>query len=180
MGILEAQNINLRAVEPTDAELIYEWENDTSIWYAGNTIEPFSRHVIEQYAKNAQYDLIQSKQLRLMIDLKSESPGEQKTIGSIDLFDINMIHQRAGVGILIHKKNHRQKGYAYEALQTIIKYAKDVLFLHQLYCNIDFDNSPSIKLFEKAGFKQTGIKKEWIRTEQGWKDEYFYQIILKS
>ncbi|MFO8234311.1 MAG: GNAT family N-acetyltransferase [Bacteroidales bacterium] len=180
MSILEAQNIKLRAVEPSDADLIYKWENDTSIWQAGSTIEPFSRHIIEQYVKNAQFDIFQSKQLRLMIDVKSGGVEDPQTVGSIDLFDINMLHQRAGVGILIHDKHNRQKGYAKEALQTLIRYAKNVLFLHQLYCNIDMDNTASIKLFEKEGFTKSGVKQHWIRAKKGWKDEYFYQLILRD
>jgi diamine N-acetyltransferase len=177
--ILESRNIKLRAVEPEDADLIFKWENDTNIWQAGNTIEPFSRNIIEQYAKNAQFDLIQAKQLRLMID-KKNAESENETIGSIDLFDVDTINQRAGVGILIYNQSDRNKGYASEALQILIQYVQEVLFLHQLYCNIDEDNPASIHLFEKQGFENTGIKKHWIRTRQGWKDELFYQLILKE
>lgn len=164
-------------MEPGDADIIFQWENDSSIWHAGNTIEPFSRHIIEQYVKNAHVDLVQASQLRLMIDLKKNS-GSDKTIGSIDLFDIDTLNQRAGVGILIHDKNNRNKGYAKEALSILIRYVSEVLFLHQLYCNIDEDNFASIRLFESQGFRKTGEKKDWIRIKTGWKDEYFYQLII--
>jgi len=177
LNILESDYIKLRAIEPSDTEIIFRWENDSSIWKISNTIEPFSRYVIEQYVKNAQFDLIQSKQLRLMIDLK-ETEKNNRTIGTIDLFDIDSLNQRAGVGILIHNKDDRNKGYAKETLEILIRYTRDILFLHQLYCNIDEDNPASIQLFEKLGFKKTGEKEDWIKTKQGWKDEWFYQLIL--
>ena len=180
MNILEEKNIKLRAVEPSDADLIYEWENDSSVWHAGNTIEPFSRHVINEYVKSAHLDLIQSKQLRLMIDLKSGEGKPTATIGSVDLFEIDTFHQKAGVGILIHREAYRKKGYAGQALQVIIRYAFDVLLLHQLYCNIDEDNEPSLNLFKKKGFEVTGNKKDWIRTKNGRKNELFLQLVNKN
>jgi len=177
VDILEEKNIKLRALEPSDAELIYEWENDTSVWHAGNTIEPFSRHIILQYVRNATMDLFQSRQLRMMIDLKDTQSKPSRTIGSIDLFEIDPLHQRAGIGILIHKEKHRNHGYADQALKVIIQYAFQVLFLHQLYCHIDSDNAPSIKPFKNNGFQVTGTKKDWIRTKDGWKDELLLQLI---
>jgi diamine N-acetyltransferase len=177
VDILEEKNIKLRAIEPSDAELIYKWENDSSLWYAGNTIEPFSRNVINQYVKHAHRDLFQSKQLRLMIDLKDEQNNPAKTIGSVDLFEIDGFHQKAGVGILIHERTDRNKGYASQTLDVLIRYAFAILLLHQLYCNIDADNEPSIKLFSKKGFEVSGNKKDWIRTKNGWKNELLLQLI---
>jgi len=177
LDILEEKDIKLRAVEPSDADLIYEWENDSSVWHAGNTIEPFSRHIIQQYVRNATMDLFQSRQLRLMIDLKDPQNKPSRTIGSIDMFEIDPLHQRAGIGILIHKQEDRHQGYAGQALKAIIKYAFGVLFLHQLYCHIDSDNEPSLRLFKNNGFQITGTKKDWIRTQAGWKDELLLQCI---
>jgi diamine N-acetyltransferase len=175
LEILEGKNIKLRAVEPEDADLIYKWENDSSIWHASNTIEPFSYHIIKKYAENAHLDLFQAKQLRLMIDIQKDN--KTKTVGSIDLFNYDPMHQRAGVGILVHANEDRKKGYAGDALQTLISYAFGVLMLHQLYCNIDEDNEASLKLFKKYGFKITGKKHDWIRTSLGYKNEYFLQLI---
>lgn len=178
MDTLEGKNIKLRAIEPSDSNLIYKWENDTSVWHAGNTIEPFSKHIIDQYVKKAHLDLFQLNQLRLMIDIKETENFPLQTIGSIDLFDIDNMHQRAGVGILIAEKEARNRGYANQALKVLINYCSEVLLLHQLYCNIDEDNEASLHLFKKNGFKITGEKKDWIRTKKGWKTEYFLQLIF--
>jgi diamine N-acetyltransferase len=177
LDILEEKNIKLRKIEPSDADLIYRWENNSSIWNAGNTIEPFSRHVINKYVENAHLDLIQAGQLRLMIDLKNDNKEPYETIGSVDLFEIDTFHQKAGLGILIHKEENRKKGYAGQALSVMIRYAFDVLLLHQLYCNIDEDNEASLRLFKSKGFQVTGNKKDWIRTKEGWKNELFLQLI---
>jgi len=170
------KNIALRALEPTDIDLLYKWENDTEIWHISNTLTPFSRFVLEQYLVNAHEDIYASKQVRLMID-HINSP-EVKTIGSVDLFDFSPHHKRAGVGILIAKEE-RGKGYASEALDLVIKYSFDTLNLHQLYCNISKDNEQSLKLFQKHGFMIIGNKKHWLRIEDSWVDEYMLQLIRK-
>ena len=40
---IEGRTIRLRAVEPGDVDLMYEWENDCDIWPVSGTTEPFSR-----------------------------------------------------------------------------------------------------------------------------------------
>ena len=48
--------------------------------------------------------------------------------------------------------------------------------MHQLYANITADNEKSIELFKKLGFLQTGIKKDWIYSEEKFKDEHVFQL----
>ena len=96
----------------------------------------------------------------------------------IDLFDFNPKHKRAGIGILIHP-DFQEKGYAFEALSLLINYTFTHLDLHQLYANITDDNNKSISLFEKNNFVKTGIKKDWIFTNNNYKSEILYQLINK-
>ena len=72
--------ITLRALEPSDIDLLFQWENDTEIWNVSNTITPFSRYTLEKYVENAHLDIYQVKQLRLMIDVKES--GRKKTASS--------------------------------------------------------------------------------------------------
>ena len=32
-------------------------------------------------------------------------------------------------------------------------------------------------LFKKQGFEQSGIKKEWVKTSDGYMDEYLFQLL---
>ena len=169
---MKSKNIFFRAPEPSDVDQLYKWENDTSIWHLSNTVAPFSRHTLEEYILNAQQDIYTAKQLRLMIVLnKTVEP-----IGCIDLFDFDPVNMYAGVGILI-SDDHRNKGFASEALSMLIDYAFNTLHLHQLYCNITSENEISLNLFQKQNFKIIGLKKEWIRYKGKWIDEYMLQLI---
>jgi diamine N-acetyltransferase len=177
-NILQGNTIFLRAPEPKDIDFIHKMENDPQIWHFGNTIVPYSKYQIEQYLLNTQHDIYAEKQVRLMIE--ANSTGSNKMIiGAIDLFDFDPMHRRAGVGILI-VQSERGKGYASEALGLLVEYSFSVLQLHQLFCNITADNPTSIHLFEKAGFVNCGVKKEWRLQKNQWVDELNYQLIRRS
>ena len=175
MLTLKGNTIQLRALEPEDVDAIYKWENDPTIWAESGTVAPYSRFVLNQYLSNAHLDLYTSKELRLLIDKFDQ--GMAKPIGCIDLFDFDPQHARAGVGILIGDMNERKKGYANEALKLLINYTFQVLHLHQLYCGVSVKNEGSLKLFKNNGFEVIGIKKHWLKSNDGWMDEYMLQLI---
>ncbi len=168
-------NIQLRAPEPEDINLLFEWENDPSIWELSNALIPVSRHTIEQFIQDSRLDIYQTKQFRYMIDL-AISKGKE-TIGTIDLFDFDPFHKRVGVGILIKDLSQRRMGYASDALSILIDYCFQVLDLHQVYCNILDDNKASLDLFQKFGFIVTGEKKDWSQNHGKWKNEFLLQLI---
>ncbi len=174
--MLKGKNIELRALEPSDVDLLYQWENDEKIWHLSNTVVPFSRFVLDQYVINSTQDIYTNKQLRLMID-KIEK-GNKTTIGSIDLFDFDPTNKRAGIGILIIKSEQR-KGYASESLKLLLDYCFKTLHLHQVYCNITDMNTASLNLFKNHGFQIIGLKKNWLHIKDKWIDEYILQLIYR-
>lgn len=169
---LKGKLVSLRALEPIDLEILYKWENDADNWNVSSTQTPFSHFVLEQYIASAHLDIYSVKQLRLIISNEENIP-----VGCIDLFDFEPNHLRAGIGILIAEKNDRKKGYASEALELLIEYCFSTLNLHQIFCNISIENEPSVLLFQKHGFLITGIKKQWIRDGEKFKDELLLQLI---
>ncbi len=170
--LLESKLIALRALEPKDIDLLYSWENDTKFWEVSHTQTPFSRYLLEKYLETVHLDIYTTKQLRLVIENTAKSP-----IGLLDLFDFEPFHKRAGVGILVHN-DFQNLGYASEALRLLRNYAKKNLGLHQLYANIQEKNTKSLALFEKQGFEIIGLKKDWIKTVDGWENEITLQCIL--
>jgi diamine N-acetyltransferase len=169
---LKYGKVILRPLEPSDVELLYEWENNTEIWEMSNTKAPFSRYVLTKYIEDSAHDIYATKQLRLIIETIGKQP-----VGAIDLFDFDPYHARAGVGILINT-SFRNEGYATDALQALANYSLIALGLHQLYANISADNEASLHLFQNLGFTISGEKKEWLRTPSGWKDELILQKML--
>lgn len=171
MNTLKGTHINLRAIEPTDLVFLYQIENDETFWEVSNTQKPFSKFLLQQYLENAQQDIYEAKQLRLIIEDKNDTP-----VGLIDLFDFDPKHKRAGIGIVISQQ-FQDKGFASESLKLLINFAFTHLGLHQLFANITDDNIKSIALFEKLNFEKTGVKKDWIYLKGKFKNELIYQLI---
>ena len=169
---LKSDKIFLRAVEPTDLDLLLTWENNPEYWRVSNTLTPFSKELLEQYVYAAQ-DIYAVKQIRLMIGETSSG----KAVGAVDLFDFEPRHQRAGVGILIDAE-FRRKGCAHDALLLVKNYALNVVGIRNLFATILADNPASIALFEKAGFEKVGHRKNWFHDGKNWIDEYMYQCQL--
>lgn len=168
------ENIILRAAEPHDAGLIYNWENNQEIWRVSETYMPYSMYQIEQFLINNN-DLFSARQMRFIIELKKD----ETEVGCIDIYDFDPIHMRAGIGILLQKE-YRKQGYAKESIELVMDYCFNVLMLKQVYCLIDSLNEDSLNLFRKIGFEQCGYRKEWIRTSNGFIDEIEFQYINKN
>ena len=113
-------DISLRAPEPEDIELLYRWENDTSIWQLGSTISPFSKFTLRKYIEESERSIFETGQLRLMIQVVETG----QTVGTVDLFDFDPVNQRAGIGILIGDTGARKKGYAKQAVEAMINYCR--------------------------------------------------------
>ena len=171
MKFLESENLRLRALEPDDIDLLYKWENDSSLWEFGSTLAPFSKHVLEEYIYDSRLDIYNLRQLRLMIELKKQ---ENAAVGTVDLYDFDPHHNRAGVGILIDS-SYQMRGVATEALRLMEAYAFSFLHLHQLYAYVPNVNKASLKLFCKLGYEASGILKEWILAKENREDVTVFQ-----
>ena len=170
--MLEGNKIKLRPIEPWDVDKILEWENNHKNWRVSNTLVPFSKELIMQYINSAQ-DIYSVKQVRFIIT----QVDDLVPIGSIDIFEFDAKHQRAGVGILIEEA-HRGKGDALEALSLLDEYALNVVGIRNLFCNILEDNTQSQALFTKAGYVEVGRKINWFNDQIDWLDEIMYQKVL--
>lgn len=158
------KRIKLRAIEPEDLELLYSIENDMSVWNVGMTNVPYSKFALNEYLLNIKYDMYADRQVRLMVD---NSEGE--TIGIVDITDYDPRHNRAEVGIIIMNE-YRRQGYATEVLQAVREYAKNVIHLHKLYAVIDTSNTAALNAFQKAGFNEECVLKDWLRGNDGYED----------
>ena len=169
MNLLESAIIRLRAPEPEDLELLYKWENDTSLWLAGNTRAPYSRFQLKQYIAGTSFDIYETKQLRLMIVDKTTT----ETVGTVDLFDFEMHHSRVALGLFVASE-FQGKGYARESLQLVEEYVFNFLKINQLYVQIAESNMASRKLFENK-YEIHGMLKHWVKTPEGFENILTYQ-----
>ena len=81
--------------------------------------------------------------------------------------------------ILVHPEA-RGQGKAMALLAHLIEYAKqsDVC---QIFLEVNVLNTPAICLYEKMGFKQTGVRKNYYKMKDGsFKDALLYQFVIEK
>ena len=172
MAFLENKDLFLRALEPEDLDILYAWENNPELWKYGSTLMPYSKFALRDYLNNSLHGIIHSRQLRMMAIEKSSLTA----IGTVDLFDFDPIHQRAGIGILVDTP-YRRKGYGSETLRLTAGYAFDILHINQLYAYIPVSNTSSFNLLKKCGYELSGLLKSWLKTSAGFEDVFLMQLM---
>lgn len=169
------KNIFLREVQPSDLEVLLEWENNPEHWKVSGTVKPFTTEEMWSFVTD-ESSFIQTGQKRWMICLEELLTP----IGAIDLFAADFVHGCAGVGVLISEPKFRNKGFATQALELLIELSINEFNFYNLSCSIHADNSASIELFKKVGFKQIGIRKDWYIHNGIRIDEHLFQLCLKK
>jgi diamine N-acetyltransferase len=150
-------DIRLRAIEPEDLDLLYQLENDRSLWDVGTTNVPYSRYTLHDYIATSSDDISADRQVRVIV----EDVRTRKTVGIYDLVRCDPQHQRAETGIVVMRDN-RRKGYALTALTLLADYALRVVHLHQLYAVVAADNEAAVNLFRKAGYEVQAELRDWL------------------
>jgi|MucameStandDraft_1065616.scaffolds.fasta_scaffold00409_1 diamine N-acetyltransferase len=165
--------VRLRALEPEDLDILYRYENDSSLWEVGTTIAPFSRKQLYDYIAGYSNDIYAERQLRLMVD--DAATGE--TVGTVDITDFSPADMRAQAGILIGT-GHQRRGYGTAALAAVCGYCRSTLQLHQLYAHVPADNAASLALFRQCGFRTSGRLRSWLRRGGSYRDVIVLQLLF--
>lgn len=171
MLFFEGKKVILRAMEPEDLEVLYQIENDTSLWVHGISNVPYSRFALRKFINETLNDIYADRQLRLII----EHRDSHEVAGCIDLFDYNVRHHRAEIGLVVRKAFQR-RGLGHEALCLLLRYAFSFLRLHQLYAYVACANLPACGLFEQCGFEKTAVLKDWIWEGGDYKSVCLYTL----
>lgn len=161
MVFLKDNELRLRAVEPEDADAMWEFEADSSQWQANGMMAPFSRANLRQYAEGYDADPISAGQLRLIVETKHEETGARDIVGICDIYDISAINRRAFLGIYIASQ-HRRHHLATRTLCMCENYASQLLNLRILAAKICGNNPGSEELFVKCGYSLAGTLDDWI------------------
>ena len=150
--------VRLRALEPSDVDRLYIWENTPEMWRYGFSPAPLSRHQLWEYVTQYDANPLAQRQLRLMIDA-----GEE-TVGTLDLYDLDARNGHTFIGIMIAPQ-YRRHGYASEAIAIAATVADD--------------NHASSALFEKCGFRHTATLPQWVaRSKNTYTDARIFTLPL--
>lgn len=160
--ILETDHCVVRELAMTDLDALYELYEKEDF---GEFLEPlFDRGTEEEYQKAylenmyGYYEygmwLVFHKETGELIGRAGLEPKEVQGEGQVEL------------GYVISPE-YREKGYATEVCEAILHYNRKKLFIEDVYCMIEKENVPSIRLAEKLGFEyQDSLTEKGISWER--------------
>lgn len=99
---------------------------------------------------------------------------EGRAVGDVDLFAIEDRNRVASVGMGIWRSDDRGKGYGYDALRTLMRWAFDHKNLQRIELSAEPRNAPAVRIYEKCGFVVEGLRRK-RHFEDG---EYHDEIIM--
>lgn len=171
--LLKNDLVTLRALEPTDLDTLFQWENDTALWVVSDTVAPYSREALWNYLQQYTGDIYAQRQLRLMITLTEDGTP----IGTVDFLNFDPLNNRAELGLFIAAEQ-RGKGLGRQALELLTTYAREHLGLRQIYVFIALDNEVCLTLFEDYGYRRAGVLQSWVKRGSTYRDVALLQMIL--
>ena len=130
--------------------------------------------ILHDYIATSSGDIYTDKQVRLIIENE-----EHQTIGLVDIMNFNPQNRRAEMGIVLQEA-FRQKGYGKDAIQKVMRYAKEILHLHQLYVVVNSSQKLTIGLFLRMGFNETCQLTDWLYDGEVYHDATLLQCCLSS
>lgn len=170
---LHGERIVLRALGASDGKLLLDLINDPSIEYMlGGWSFPVSPEAQQHWLDN----LLNEKNTLRCVICDAEN---QEAVGVIMLTDIDWKNGNAEIHIKLDKTAHG-KGFAQDAVNTIVQYAFEELRLHLIYAHVNSFNIASQKLFARCNFEEEGIHRQRIFKKGRFEDVTVLSIINQN
>lgn len=167
------KDIELRAPEPADLDLIMQIENDPALWeHSSVNTGPYSRFQLKRYIEENTNDIYTDRQQRFIIETSADDVA-----GIVDIFDFDPRNCRAEIGIIILPE-YRNKGIGLLAMNELERHCFGFLGMKQIYAHVRKDNQPACSFFAKCGFTESGTMKSWLRSGKTYHDVVLYQKVL--
>lgn len=155
---LETERLILRDWVQTDLTDLVEGLNDLNVarWLA-YVPHPYTRQDAEKWI-NFCMALAQKQEKRDAYEFAIILKQEERAIGGLSINRINQVHGTAGGGIWLNSK-YQGRGYGSEAFSEKIRFAFEDLNLRRLENGYFPENSASLAMQQRFGFKLEGEKR---------------------
>ena len=135
----------------------------------------------EKYGRVFIDELIDEYENRERIDWVIVDKNNNKAIGLMGLFSIDSQDSRGEIGYIINN-DYTNKGIMQHILKWFVYFCFSYINLHKLEVNINYKNTPSLKVAKNVGFIEEGLRKDYYfnRTEGEYDDVVLLSIINEN
>lgn len=152
----EGKQVKLRALELTDLpQIMKHWNTYETRIGLGRYI-PESIEQREEWIKKVTKENQSGKSYTFtIIDKQTE-----EFLGTCALQRINPVSRNASLSVVILNPENQNKGFGTDTVNSLLKIGFDVLNLHRIELHVFEFLKSGIHVYEKAGFKKTGVRRK--------------------
>ncbi len=163
--LFQSERIYLRKMTGEDVDVYHTWRNDVEVMRTTNpSMDVYTWEDTNGFVNQVILHASSSKSY-MIVDSQTNRP-----IGITSLIQFDLKNRNAECIIDIGEKEYWGKGYGREALKLLLDYAFLEMNLHRVSLRVFSFNEKAIKLYEKLGFKQEGISRQYLFREGKWHD----------
>lgn len=153
-SIFEGKLIRLRAREPEDAPLLYQWFNDPEV----------TEHLTMRYplSMKSERDFIErvSTPGYAHAGFAVETLADRRLIGGVDLQHTSAENRCASLGIAIGDKTCWDGGYGTDTMRTVCRFGFEMMNLHRIELEVYANNARARHVYERVGFVLEGCRRQ--------------------
>ena len=168
----QGSRIRLRAVEPSDADAHFAWDQDAGmtrpldyVWF------PQSHGAVQRWADSVTLD---NNPTNDAFHFQIETLAGELA-GSIATHNCDRRVGSFGYGLAI-RAEYQRRGYASEAIVLVLRHYFEELRYQKATVSVYSFNDPSIRLHERLGFQREGQLRRMVYTQGQHFDLLYYGI----
>ena len=165
---LSSSRIKLRAITLDDVEDVFDLYSDQDSALLDDWSPMSSIRESKSLIKSRMEENRKNEGLEYSVKIKGN-----KFVGCCGVFDFDLENMNCSLFYQVLKE-HRNNGYATEAVELICKYCFKTIKIHRIYAYITPGNIASIKVLEKNKFRIEGI----LRDMEYYKNQYWDGILM--
>ena len=167
--------VYLRAAERSDIPLFVRWMND---WRTTRTLA--LRAPMSMASEEGWYERMLADQGKGGYHFVACRLEDDRPLGTIGLFELDVVNGSAGLGISIGDPADRDKGYGTDALRALLAFGFGQLRLERIWLDV-YDGNPGARhVYERVGFVHEGVRRRAAFREGRFLDVHMMSILANE
>jgi RimJ/RimL family protein N-acetyltransferase len=170
--IIAHGSVYLRAAERDDIPRFVAWFNDDRTSRTLGVRAPMSIPMEEAWFERMLADQGKTGYMFTVCLLADDRP-----IGSVGLFDLDLVNGSAGLGIMIGEPRDRGRGHGTDTVEAIVGFGFASLRLERIWLDVFDFNQRARRVYERVGFQHEGVQRHAIFRDGRFFDEHRMAIL---
>lgn len=172
---LFTKRLLLRDITIDDKQAIFDYRSDAE----ANKFQSWIPETLEDVESFIQRKSTEFNQPESWYQILITDKETKAVIGDIGIHFFGNENLQVELGITLNKFFYG-KGYASEALKSVIDFLFNELNKHRIMASIDPDNGDSMKLMERIGLRKEGHFKKSLFWKGKWVDDVIFAVLKEE